>query len=214
MAAVRNASLSYTIDSTNFRQELFVMDLEQTHELSGTTAQSRLYRQFYPRAYAPGDMKVSGRCRSQEEYQQLGLFIREHQRRLLDSPANVMFNRADLTNPGYQRLLRLSVPSEGIILRGYVQRFTISKRGVHDPAPEYSFDFVVVFDPHAIDIEASSVIQQYFTEVDRAVAPVVSRRGIAEQKDPSDDPSIIDIIDMPTIPGELPRPGETGESTD
>jgi hypothetical protein len=114
----------------------------------------------------PGDITVRGRCESQRHYQQLGQFIRKHQREMVNMPPDERFSRINTINPGYHRLLRLSIPHEPLYVRGWIDNFAITKRGVHDPAPEYSFNFFVVFDQSARDIGISHRIQKYYNAAD------------------------------------------------
>lgn len=150
------------------------MEFNQPLMLSGSSAQSRTRKHFYPRSHAPGDINVRGRCESQHHYQRLAQFIRKHQREMVSMPPNERFTRINTTNPGYHRLLRLSIPHEPLYVRGWIEDFSITKRGVHDPAPQYSFNFFVVFDQSARDIGISHRIQKYYSAAD-------SRTGAARE---------------------------------
>lgn len=155
-----NGYLQYSVNGQDFTFPLWVMTLTQAHTLSGTTVQARWTKQFYPKAYAPGDMAVTGNCESQIQYQQMARFIRAHHKVLLQSTE--AFTRLDPNAASYRRLMLLSVPTESIMFRGWVPSFTLSKKGVFDPAPAYSFNFTVIFDPHATNVEISHALQRSF----------------------------------------------------
>jgi hypothetical protein len=159
-----NATLEYEADGNTNSLPLYVNVITQPFALGGSTAQGRLSRQFYPRAHSPGDITVEGQCLSQSDLQSLGLFIREHQRAMVVTPNNLMFNRISTKSQGYRRLMQLWIDGEGILVRGFVPQFTVSKRGVFDPSPKYSFTFTVIFDPHAENIRISSDITKNYND--------------------------------------------------
>lgn len=157
-----NCSLYYEADGKPDAFALWVMGVEQTHNLTGTSAQSKGKKMFYPRAYAPGDLSVKGRVRDEAELQRLALFIRKHQRNLINTPFDERFARIHTDNPGYKRLMRISIPTEGIAIRGWIDSFSVAKKGYKNVAPEFTFDFFVVFDQTAVDIGISSRLQKYY----------------------------------------------------
>jgi hypothetical protein len=137
---------------------LWINELSQEHSLNLTSPQSRLNKQHYPRSYAPGDMSVSGQCPSQEDYQRLSLFIREHQQKLIGSPGNYFIKG----QVGYDLLLQLDVASERISLKGFISSFKISKKGVFDPAPKYVFNFTPLVDTYDVgNFRISNEIGRY-----------------------------------------------------
>jgi hypothetical protein len=96
-----------------------VDNISQPIALSAQKHQSRLYSQVYPRSYAPGNITVSGKCSSQTSYHELSLFIRKHQLAIINSPVTDRFARLSTGNTsGFRRLLQLSIPTEGILVRG------------------------------------------------------------------------------------------------
>ncbi|MBA3756774.1 MAG: hypothetical protein H0X02_11335 [Nitrosomonas sp.] len=203
-----NATLSYKVSGHNHTFKLWVMEIEQPHMLSGQPYQSRTKRHFYPRSYAPGDIAVSGRCTSQENYQRLSLFIRKHQRAVLNVPATERFARVNTSAPGYQRLMRLSIPSEQLLVRGWIDNFSFTKSGVFAPAPEFKFSFFVVFDNTARDIGISHRIKKYYERGDIAAAR--TRRvaeDLAGDGNPFDDPPATTTAPKPVakIPIQLRR---------
>jgi hypothetical protein len=164
--AGQNAYLSYEAGGTTHQLPLYIQSIAQPLQVTGSTAQGRVSRQFYPRAHAPGDIAVNGQCLSQADYQRLALFIREHQRMLINTPGTVMFNRTSTNSEGYRRLMKLYVIKEGVLVRGFIPRFTITKKGHFDPAPKYSFNFTVIFDPYAENIAVSSAVRKYYSDAD------------------------------------------------
>ncbi len=73
----------------------------------------------YPRSSAPGNITVNGICQSHTKYHELSLFLRTHQVGLINSPVTDRFSRmASGNTSGFKRLLQLSIPTEGILVRG------------------------------------------------------------------------------------------------
>jgi len=182
--APTNASLSFVANNPGTKDvsyiiPLWVMKLSQSHSLSGSSHQSKHAKFFYPRAYAPGNMSVSGRLRDEREWQSLAFFIRNHQRELANIPFDQRFSRINGKNDGYKRLMKLSVPSEGIALRGWIDTFKIAKKGYKNVAPEYSFDFFVVFDNTATNIGISSRVQKYY---DLGLGQALKKRSITDSR--------------------------------
>lgn len=176
-----NGMISYRLPNGTVRQrKIWVMKIEQGHQLSGIAAQSAVTKHFYPRSYAPGQLTVSGRCRTEIEYQRLARFIRNHHRSIINSQYT-NFARTSLNAPGYNLLLKLSIPDEGILIRGWVPNFSITKKGYFNPAPEYQMPFHVVFDPHSTNIVISHQIKKWFTP---SAADVFSSPGTAEGPEP------------------------------
>lgn len=206
MASSSNALLSWEDENGTHRHVLWVMEYSQPQQLTGSKAQSRTKAHFYPRAHAPGNITVSGRCESQADYQRLALFIRRHQRSILNVPHNERFARINTTNPGYKRLLRLSIPTENLYVRGWIDKFSISKKGVFEPVPEYRFDFFVVFDATAVDIGISHRIRSYYSASDYTTA--AARASIENRDKPSEYPDGLTLpeITRPNVPGAAPDP--------
>lgn len=148
--------------------ELYVTGIEQSLQLDGSMAQSRRYRQFYPRSHMPGDIVVSGICKDQEDYQRLAYFIRHNQWAILGSPQG-NFQPQFKTN--INRMLLLDIPTENNQWRGYVKSFGMTKKGVFDPAPTYNFNFVVIFDDLAENFGISSQIRRYYKHSDSSAGP-------------------------------------------
>ena len=157
-----NCTLSYTVNGTLHGFALWVMELAQPHNLSGSSSQSKHKKMFYPKAYAPGNLSVSGRVRDERELQKLAYYIRAHQRQLINTPFDERFSRINTNNGGYKRLMRIAVPSEGISIRGWIDTFSIAKKGYPNVAPEFKFDFFVIFDDTATDIGISSRVKKYY----------------------------------------------------
>jgi hypothetical protein len=182
-----NATLIYRLKGGRVQQfNLWVMRLEQPHMLTGATYQSRTKRHFYPRSYAPGDITVGGRLPHEESLQNLSLYIRKHQRAVLNVPNAERFARVNPKAPGFQRLMRLSIPSENILVRGWIPDFSITKKGVFNVAPEFSFNFFVVFDNTARDIGISHRIKKYYDQNDYAKVAAATRQLEKDDFDPVD----------------------------
>lgn len=200
MAKGKNCNLSYTANDIAHSFPLWVMKIEQGHTLSGQSAQSKNMKHFYPRAYSPGDISVSGRCEDETEWQKLAYFIRAHQRNLINTPFDERFARINTSNPGYKRLMRLSIPDEAMSVRGWIDTFSIAKKGFTNVAPEFSFDFFVVFDYTATDIGISSRVQKYY-DLDLGVQ---AKKGSAKKTSPAQTQAAEEAIrdnpaDIPSI---------------
>jgi hypothetical protein len=183
------------------------MKVSQQHQLSGAKHQSRLKAHFYPRAHMPGNLMVTGRCESQEDYQRLARFIRRHQRAMISAPPEELLHRFDTGNDGYLRLLRFSLPSENIFIRGWIDKFAINKRGVFEPVPEYQLSIFVVFDHLAQNFPISHRIRQYYDNEPVTGINSVTQQGEGRQSEDIDIPSFPEITNPTTpIPGIVPDP--------
>jgi hypothetical protein len=157
-----NGRISYSNAGNKYVHNLWVNVVSQSLGLSGQSAQSRLRKVFYPRANQVGNLKIEGQCQSQTDYQELALFIKKHQRILLSAPYTDLYTRQSTKNEGPNRLIRLEVPSEGIYARGFIESFSISKKGFFEPAPNYEFELVIVFDRTHENYAISHELQKYF----------------------------------------------------
>lgn len=156
-------TISYT-DNEGFKSfDLKVTSIAQPLTLDGSSAQTRTKKQFYPRSYVPGDIAVEGICDSQDHYQQLALFIREHQLSILNANRSERFNTPTST-AGYQHLLLLDIPTEQLQNRGFIKKFGMDKKGLLEPAPKFTFNFTVVFEPNARNFALSSRVRRYYAK--------------------------------------------------
>lgn len=201
-----NASLSYQVDGVNKIHYLWVDEISQPHNLSASKHQSRQAAFVYPRAYAPGNMSISGTCDSQEDYQRFAFFLREHQLALINSPVTDRFARTNTGNrSGFNRLLRFSLPTESVLLRGFIEgAFTVKNKGVFEFAPQYNFNFFVVFDQLSTDIGISHIIKGFYESDDDAFisrknAPVETRPPSEIHDPPIVRPEIPEIHDPPIV---------------
>lgn len=115
----------------------FVMDYDQPFELAGSEEQSKNYKHFYAKSYAPGDMTITGRSPYQTQYNNFAEYIREFHNRLV--------NHTGQSNaPGdFIPMLHLLIPSEGVDVYGLVKSFKAGARRFN-VAPEFTFDFMVI----------------------------------------------------------------------
>jgi hypothetical protein len=154
-----NAAIKFTNASgKQLGLGLWVMEYSQSHDLAGDISQSKWYRHFYPRSYSPGAITVTGRVRTQQRYDQVTEFVRQHQ--------ELMIQRAGYSNAGtrYQLpLMSLSIPFENIYVEGWIASIQAGAKRFN-PAPEYTFDFLVVKDSHSmnIDLRPASVIRSWW----------------------------------------------------
>lgn len=154
-----NAYLTYKSQSgqmTTFL--LWVMTYSQPHQMEGSSHQSFGYKRYYPKSYAPGKVRVEGRLPNADQHQQLGDFIREHQRLLLA-------NRG-LSNLGANQLplMNLGIPKEGFYVSGFIPNYTVERKRFN-PAPEYTFEFEAIRDRHSTNssIVPAAAIRSWWT---------------------------------------------------
>lgn len=146
---------------------LWVMGLEQIHELAGSTAQAKTYQHFYPRSYFPGAMMITGRVRNQKMYDDLAEFIRGHQLALVNNPVLESGLSGSLTNrPGRETipLLEFNFPEENLLLTGWITPFEAGAKRFN-VAPEYTLTFVIASDRHSTNdsINASFAVRGWWS---------------------------------------------------
>src|SRR5690606_37595030 len=105
---------------------------------------------------------VTGRCPNEHHYLEMSKFIRDHQRALLSAPRQDRYARINPNAPGYQRLLRLSIPTENILVRGFISSFKVSRKGVFAVAPEFQFEFTEIFNTQSVNIGISNRVKKYY----------------------------------------------------
>ena len=77
---------------------------------------------------------------------------------MLNQPNTVNFTSAQPGVPeGPSPLLRFQVPTEGLDYLGLVKTFVLTKKGVFDPAPIFTFDYTVIVDAHSSNITDAHV---------------------------------------------------------
>jgi hypothetical protein len=115
---------------------LWVMEYSGSGGMAGTTYQSKTYRHWYPLSYQLSALHVIGRVQTQQDYADLAEYIRGHQ---------IFIGRSVglLTD---SKLLKLTLPSEGLLLTGVIKSFTAGRQRFN-PAPPWEFDFEIYRDP-------------------------------------------------------------------
>lgn len=184
----RNGHLLYTADGVTKSFDFYIEKFSQPLSLTGSQAQTRLSRQFYPRGFSPGNGQITARATSQDSYQRFSKFVRDHHVVMINTPSKMAFTRTDTASPGYNRLMRLVIDGEGILWRGWIPSFTLTKKGVMEPAPQFSFEFFMVFDTHANNIYVSNQIVKLWWQ--QKVTPPVQVSGGKVEAMPSDNPSL------------------------
>jgi len=194
---------------------LWVMGLEQVHELAGTTAQSKTYQHFYPRSYFPGAMVITGRVRNQAMYDDLADYIRGHQLALINNPTLDSGLSGSLTNrPGNETipLLEFNFPEENLLLTGWITPFEAGAKRFN-VAPEYTMNFVIASDRHSTNdrINPSFAVRGWWTGafldfdengpiVDATKSPKVSTpRDASQYKWPDTPPDPAQLSAEPII---------------
>lgn len=191
-----NGQLDYSADGSNHSLSFYIEQTSQPFALSGTSAQTRLHKQFFPKGYSPGNMTVTARATSQDEYQTFAKFVRDHHVTMVNTPGSMAFTRVDTTTPGYNRLMRLYVVGEDILYRGWIPSFTITKKGVMEPAPQFTFDFFTVFDSHASNIYVSRQVQKLWWQQTGSPQIQVSGTTVEKPTDTISDQPGFDIIQV------------------
>lgn len=125
---------------------LWVMEYEQPHAMQGSSHQSFGYKRYYPKSYAPGKITVKGRLPDMNQQNQLGEFIREHQRLTLSKAGASNLN----SNPIV--LMNFGIPKDGFSVAGLIPTFRAERRR-YNPGPEYTFDFEVIRDRNSTNSE-------------------------------------------------------------
>ena len=126
-----NGLLYYKSDSSAY-QPLWVYEVKTGFSLSGTTAQSRSVRSFFPHNRVQQSVIVSCQCPNQLVYGQTVEWIRESQKKLSTSVQLTIFSK--------------NMPVKGlgspIHAEGYIKN--VSRRHVRfEYAPELEFEFLV-----------------------------------------------------------------------
>lgn len=150
-----NAGLIYTPPHRPTQNyNMWVTEYSQPHDLAGSSSQSKLFQHFYPRSYSPGSLTIQGHVPLQEDYNNLGKFIRKHHM--------ILMGLSGRSNVGATQLplMKFVLPSEGIYVEGYVKTFEDGAKRFA-VAPEYTLEFIVVKDAHSknLDIRSSYAIR-------------------------------------------------------
>lgn len=137
---------------------LIIEEVETGFEMGGSTAQSRTYRQFFPRNFTKPLITVRGRMVNDFEYNRLASMVRVSHLASLDDgfvPHSGLNTRTD-TNGDYLPTITLSVfrggyagrtvkgPHRPWRVEGYIKRIDAGAQR-HNPAPPFEFDFVVAY---------------------------------------------------------------------
>lgn len=157
----RNGHLSYINNGTTNSMDIYIEKVAQPFGVSGISIQTRLSNQWYPRGNAIGNMTITARATNQDEYQSFSRFVREHQLTMINT-SGIAFTNATTTSTGYRRLLGLTIDNELISLRGWIPQFTMIKQGILSFAPQFQFQFYVVFDDHSVSISTSAALAKTY----------------------------------------------------
>lgn len=155
-----NGSFSFYRNDKHHVHTLWIEAISQPHQVTGSRAQSVHQSHWYPRSYAPGDISITIRCRTQLDYQHLANFVRLHHRLMLETPGLRFSGRAN--SIGLRHLMLFRLPTEFITVRGWIPTFRIAKRGVFDPAPQVEIPFFTAIDPYSSDPIISHQIREWW----------------------------------------------------
>lgn len=154
-----NSFLKYTnIQGKTLTYNMWVMEYSQTHALAGTSAQSKMFKHYYPKSYSPGNVSVIGRVRTQSDYNNLGTYIRNFHITLMNSSGR--------SNAGSKQLplMMLFINGEGLNIQGIPASFQAGAKRFN-VAPEFRFDFMVIKDAHSknADMRPGYAMRQMWT---------------------------------------------------
>jgi hypothetical protein len=154
-----NANLSFRVSSHIHIYRLWVTKVSQTHELNGEKHQGLKSSHFYAKSYAPGKIQLDGQHDGQEDLQGLATFIRVHHEALINHVGgfDTQNRKRAQDSDAFGLLMYLTIPTEAIACRGYVDKFTIERLGTVERTPEFSFPFTVVYDINAADFARSRI---------------------------------------------------------
>lgn len=140
-----NAFLMDEADNTHVL--LTLIAIETTLSLAGSRAQSPLQVDFYPRNFQQPSFTLGVQARSQYEVGRVAEFVHKAQRNAVSQgslmrlivPTGGLNNVAasSVNNSGGMKGVR-----QGLSMSGYVARMPRGHKK-HDPAPQYTMDFVV-----------------------------------------------------------------------
>lgn len=177
-----NATLSYPVATNKSKAfGIWIMKYEQGHRVGGSSAQSKWFKHFYPRGYAPGAITVTGRVPNQYTYDLLAEFVRGHQEFMIQSAG-----ASNLSGRSQVPLLHLALPSENIYVDGWVDAFNAGAKRFN-PAPEFTFEFSVIKDNHSKNYELtpSYALRAWWTG--KTIDTAATAPKITDTAEPSDD---------------------------
>lgn len=197
---VPTSTANAKMTTSNSEIPLWVFDIQTDFNLGGSNSQSMLTRTFWPRSFTQQSYRIQGQAPGQKELGDLAEFIHQTQRNaVLDNLGKRLVNfylfDKGLKNVGG----RMRGSHKPIAVAGYVRNFNRSHQRF-DPAPNYSFDFIV----------ARFLRSAPYDEGDPYVPPhvlkpwvdILRHRGAADwvgYVDDKDDVVISDPYD-PTVP--------------
>lgn len=157
-----NASIAYRVPAVKTKWRIFrfwLMEVSQAHALSGKVVQAKMFSHFYAKSYAPGAVSITGRVRTQVQYDQLAEFIRAHQKLMVSQSG-----RSNAPGTDAISLMTLGIPDENLYYAGWIPTFSGGAKRFN-PAPEFTFNFEVVHDRHstASQIIPSAAKRSVFT---------------------------------------------------
>lgn len=146
--AHEGGSNAYLVDEAdNTHVLLTVVGVETTLSLAGSRAQSPLQVDFYARNFQQPSFTIGVQARSQYEVGRTSEFVHKAQR---NSVSQGSLMRLVIPTGGLNRTAASSVHNtdgmrgvrQGLSMSGYVATMPRAHRK-HDPAPQYTFEFVV-----------------------------------------------------------------------
>lgn len=118
---------------------LWIEDFAVDLSIAGSTAQSRYYREFYPRSFNQPQFVVQGRTTNDYEYNRLAQFVRQSQVNALgDGKVPLIFQMPPRAFRGGVK------PRRGWQMQGYIGTIAAGAQH-HNPAPPYQFNFILSY---------------------------------------------------------------------
>lgn len=122
-----------TTDNTSII-DLYLTEVTYGYGVEGQEYTSKYYIRFYPTSAYLRNIKVTGICRDEREYEDLSFWIRSVQ--------------SDIAR-AYISFMGLRVPSTGVDVLGFIPKFSTSLGGYGNPVPvgiPYQFEITVIKD--------------------------------------------------------------------
>lgn len=141
---------AYFENGNGERVFMWVSDVEAQFAMTGSTAQSRAYRRFYPHNFAQPTCTISGQCPNQYEMGRLAEFIRDSQLLQLEDNPLLKF-----------RLFTQGKDTARPLQKGKHRRISISGYVLNVPrtaerwvnAPEYRLEFAIAKAEHFLGLQ-------------------------------------------------------------
>lgn len=124
---------------------LWIEDIKSDFAMSGKSAQSRVYNQFYPRSFNQPKFLIQGRLANDRQFNELAEFVRESQVGAIhyaEAPLSFQMPYRGLTGIPEDRIDYKR--HSGWVVQGYIPKVQAGAKN-HNPAPQFSFEYVFTY---------------------------------------------------------------------